>query len=57
MLRHAHRLAALRAARQTAKLRSLEDEIRAKGGRDEALYLKLMQKHAAFRDALMQFGC
>jgi len=31
--------------------------IRAKGGSDEALYLKLMQKHAAFRDALMQFGC
>jgi hypothetical protein len=31
--------------------------IRAKGGRDEALYLKLMQKHAAFRDVLMQFGC
>jgi len=31
--------------------------IRAKDGRDEALYLKLMQKHAAFRDALMQFGC
>jgi hypothetical protein len=31
--------------------------IRAKGGRDEALYLKLMQKHAALRDALIQFGC
>ncbi len=31
--------------------------IRAKGGRDEALYLKLMQKHAAFRDVLIQFGC
>ncbi len=31
--------------------------IRAKGGRDETLYLKLMQKHAALRDALMQFGC
>src|SRR6185369_853661 len=31
--------------------------IRAKGGRDEAFYLKLMQKHAALRDALMQFGC
>ncbi|MFN2576091.1 MAG: hypothetical protein ABR607_00205 [Pyrinomonadaceae bacterium] len=31
--------------------------IRAKGGPDEALYLKLMQKHAAFRDALMQLGC
>ena len=31
--------------------------IRAKGGRDEALYLKLMQKHAALRDAFMQFGC
>ncbi|HBB98376.1 MAG TPA: hypothetical protein DC054_23590 [Blastocatellia bacterium] len=31
--------------------------IRAKGGRDEAFYLKLMQKHAALRDALMRFGC
>ncbi|HEY0348464.1 MAG TPA: hypothetical protein VGC60_09965 [Pyrinomonadaceae bacterium] len=31
--------------------------IRAKGGRDEALYLKLMQKHAALRDAFMRFGC
>lgn len=31
--------------------------IRAKGGRDEALYLKLMQKHAALRDAFLQFGC
>ena len=31
--------------------------IRAKGCRDETFYLKLMQKHAALRDALMQFGC
>ena len=31
--------------------------IRAKGGRDEVLYLKLMQKHAALRDAFMRFGC
>jgi hypothetical protein len=31
--------------------------IRAKAGRDEALYLKLMQKHAAFRDVLMRLGC
>jgi hypothetical protein len=31
--------------------------IRAKGGRDESLYLKLIQKHAALRDALMRFGC
>jgi hypothetical protein len=31
--------------------------IRAKGGSDEALYLKLMQKHAALRDAFMRFGC
>jgi len=31
--------------------------IRAKGGGNEALYLKLMQKHAAFRDVLMQLGC
>jgi len=31
--------------------------IRAKGGRDESLYLKLMQKHAALRDALLRFGC
>ncbi|PYS73208.1 MAG: hypothetical protein DMF73_06435 [Acidobacteria bacterium] len=31
--------------------------IRAKGGGTEVLYLKLMQKHAAFRDVLMQLGC
>jgi hypothetical protein len=31
--------------------------IRAKAGRDEARYLKLMQKHAAFRDVLMRLGC
>ena len=31
--------------------------IRAKAGRDEAPYLKLMQKHAAFRDVLMRLGC
>jgi hypothetical protein len=31
--------------------------IRVKAGRDEALYLKLMQKHAAFRDVLMRLGC
>jgi len=31
--------------------------VRAKGGRDESVYLKLMQKHAAFRGALMQSGC
>jgi len=31
--------------------------IRAKGGADEALYLKLIQKHAAFRDVLMRLGC
>jgi hypothetical protein len=31
--------------------------IRAKAGRDEASYLKLMQKHAAFRDVLMRLGC
>jgi len=31
--------------------------IRAKGGSDEALYLKLIQKHAAFRDVLMRLGC
>lgn len=30
--------------------------IRAKGGPSEASYLKLMQKHAAFRDVLMRFG-
>jgi len=31
--------------------------IRAKAGSDEALYLKFMQKHAAFRDVLMRLGC
>ena len=31
--------------------------IRAKGGADETTYLKLMQKHAAFRDMLMKLGC
>jgi hypothetical protein len=31
--------------------------ISAKAGRDEALYLKLMQKHAALRDALVRLGC
>src|SRR5438132_8730791 len=31
--------------------------IRAKGGGTEVIYLKLMQKHAAFRDVLMQLGC
>src|SRR5437762_3322703 len=31
--------------------------IRAKGGLEEAPYLKLMQKHAAFRDVLMRLGC
>jgi hypothetical protein len=31
--------------------------IHAKAGNDEALYLKLMQKHAALRDALMRLGC
>ena len=31
--------------------------IRAKGGPDEARYLRLMQKHAAFRDVLMGLGC
>jgi len=31
--------------------------IRAKASRDEARYLKLIQKHAAVRDALMQLGC
>jgi hypothetical protein len=31
--------------------------IRAKGGADETTYLKLMQKHAAFRDVLMKLGC
>ena len=31
--------------------------IRAKGGGTEVLYLELMQKHAAFRDVLMQLGC
>jgi len=30
--------------------------IRAKGGADEAVYLKLMQKHHRFRDALVRFG-
>ena len=30
--------------------------IRAKGGPSEASYLKLMQKHAAFRDVLMRLG-
>lgn len=30
--------------------------IRAKAGHDEALYLKLMQKHAAMRDALIRLG-
>lgn len=30
--------------------------IRAKAGADEALYLKLMQRHAAVRDALIRFG-
>jgi len=31
--------------------------IRAQAGRDESRYLKLMQKHAAFRDVLMRQGC
>jgi hypothetical protein len=31
--------------------------IRAKAGANESLYLKLMQKHAAFRDVLLQLGC
>jgi len=31
--------------------------IRAKAGRDESVYLKLMQKHAAFRDVLIKLGC
>jgi hypothetical protein len=30
--------------------------IRAKAGRDESVYLKLMQKHAAFRDVLLRLG-
>jgi hypothetical protein len=30
--------------------------IRAKAGRDESFYLKLMQKHAALRDVLIRFG-
>jgi len=30
--------------------------IRAKAGRDESVYLKLMQKHAALRDVLIRFG-
>jgi len=30
--------------------------IRAKAGADEALYLKLMQKHSALREALIRFG-
>jgi hypothetical protein len=31
--------------------------IRAKGGPDEARHLRLIQKHAAFRDVLMRLGC
>jgi len=31
--------------------------IRAKAGGDEALYLKLTQKHAALRDVLLRLGC
>jgi len=31
--------------------------IRAKAAGDESRYLKLMQKHAAFRDELMRLGC
>jgi len=31
--------------------------IRAKVGGDEALFLKLTQKHAALRDALLRLGC
>jgi hypothetical protein len=31
--------------------------MRAKAGADEALYLKLMQKHAALRDVLIRIGC
>jgi hypothetical protein len=30
--------------------------IRAKAGADEALYLKLMQRHDALREALIEFG-
>ena len=30
--------------------------IRAKAGADEALYLRLMQRHASVRDALIRFG-
>ena len=30
--------------------------IRAKGGGDEALYLKLMQKHSALRAAVISLG-
>ena len=30
--------------------------IRAKAGRDESVYLRLMQKHAAFRDVLIRLG-
>jgi hypothetical protein len=31
--------------------------IRAKAGPEEAVFLKLIQKHAAFRDVLMRLGC
>ena len=31
--------------------------IRAKAGRDESVYLRLIQKHAAFRDVLIRLGC
>jgi hypothetical protein len=37
--------------------RSAVSIIRAKAARDESDYLKLMQKHAAFRDVLMRLGC
>jgi hypothetical protein len=45
-------------ARWTSAQRDLATRIiRAKAGSEEAIYLKLMQKHAAFRDVLMRLGC
>ncbi len=44
--------------RWSSKEKSLATRIiRAKARSDEALYLKLTQKHAALRDALMRLGC
>jgi hypothetical protein len=41
----------------TAEQKQLASRIiRAKAGRDESVYLKLIQKHAAFRDVLIRLG-